>query len=167
MLVASGKILSGIKLENGMPVFLDVIFQKRCTLLRIPMIQVFWEVIAVSVVYWFPGFQWHYPLTQQCCIIQENLNFQLLCCGNLVTLCYVGGVWDSMVILSDLCKYEYFTAKCWFSVTVYLLQFVSVSQGNFSSQSSKWGWHCMGDTIQEFDCTYSWKLANFDCLQLF
>jgi hypothetical protein len=44
MTVASGKILSSIKLENGMQVFSDVIFEKRKIWLYMThMIQVFWE----------------------------------------------------------------------------------------------------------------------------
>jgi hypothetical protein len=44
-----------------------------------------------------------------------------------------GGI--CMVILSGSCMYEYFTAKCWFSVTPYLPHFVAVYQGNFSLQT--------------------------------
>jgi hypothetical protein len=42
---------------------------------------------------------------------------------------------SSVVILSGSWKYEYFTAKRRFSVTIYLPHFVSVYQGNFSSQT--------------------------------
>lgn len=49
--------------------------------------------------------------------------------------CEVGGGGSSVVILSGSWKYEYFTAKCRFSVTIYLPHFVSVYQGNFFSQT--------------------------------
>ena len=53
MTVAWGKILSSIKLENGMPVFSDVIFLKRYSWLHmIHMIQVLWEMMRCQ---WISG----------------------------------------------------------------------------------------------------------------
>ena len=46
------------------------------------------------------------------------------------------------VILSGSCKYEYFTAKRRFSVTVYLPQFVAVSLQTFLKRER--GWHYTG-----------------------
>ena len=43
----------------------------------------------------------------------------------------VKGGGSSVVILSGSWKYEYFTVKCLFSVTIYLSHFVSVYKGNF------------------------------------